>query len=55
MNPHGWIRIADNIGRITIPRALRELFGIQSGDPIQIVPTEEGILIKKVENFKLDR
>ena len=38
----------DMLGRIVIPKELRIRYGIESeGSEIDIIPTEEGILLKK--------
>lgn len=35
----------DSLGRIVIPRDMRQYFDITPNDYVKIVPTEEGILI----------
>ena len=37
----------DSLGRIVIPRDMRQYFDITPNDYVKIVPTEEGILIAK--------
>lgn len=34
-------------GQITIPKQLRERFGLQPGVEVEVVPTDEGLLIRK--------
>ena len=39
-------RCVDGLGRIVLPKDMRNYYGIKSGDAIVIVATEEGILLK---------
>ena len=39
-------RRIDNLGRIVLPKDMRKYYGISNGDALEIVATEEGILIK---------
>lgn len=41
-------------GQITIPRALREQYEIGEGDLLLAVPTEHGIVLKKIELPSVD-
>jgi AbrB family looped-hinge helix DNA binding protein len=36
-------------GQITIPSQLREEFGLEQGTKLMVVPTDYGLLLKKVE------
>jgi AbrB family looped-hinge helix DNA binding protein len=36
-------------GQITIPSHLREEFGLEKGTKLMVVPTEYGLVLKKVE------
>lgn len=36
-------------GQITIPSSLREQFGLEQGTKLMVVPTEYGIVLKKVD------
>ena len=36
-------------GQITIPSRLREEFGLEQGTKLMVVPTEYGLVLKKVE------
>lgn len=36
-------------GQITIPNRLREEFGIEQGTRLMVVPTDYGLVLKKVE------
>ena len=40
------MRISER-GQITIPKALRERFGMNPNVEVEITPTEEGLLIRK--------
>ena len=48
----GLIKEIDNVGRIVIPKPLRERYELS--DKIEIVATKEGILIKKYEENSSD-
>ena len=37
----------DSLGRIVLPKEMREYYGIALGDSLNLIPTEEGILIVK--------
>ena len=39
-------RCVDKLGRIVLPKDMRDFYGIKNGDPLEIVATEEGILLK---------
>ena len=47
-------RTVDELGRIVLPKELREHFGIHSNDVLQLVVTKEGILIKKSDSKKTE-
>ena len=36
-------------GQITIPSSLREEFGLEQGTKLMVVPTEYGLVLKKVD------
>ncbi len=37
----------DNLGRIVLPKSMREYYDISLNDRLNLIPTEEGILIVK--------
>ena len=39
-------RCVDELGRIVLPRDMRNYYNIKSGDVLVVVATEEGILLK---------
>lgn len=39
-------RCVDKLGRLVLPKDMRSLYGIKTGDIIEIMATEEGILLK---------
>ena len=39
-------RHVDELGRIVLPKDMRKYYGINRGDALEIVATEEGILVK---------
>ena len=42
-------RIVDDLGRIVIPKPMRTHYGLDVGSKILIIPTEDGILLKKAD------
>ena len=36
-------------GQITIPSQLREQFGLEQGSKLMVVPTDHGLMLKKLE------
>ena len=37
----------DNLGRIVLPKEIREFYCMDFDDTVEIIPTENGILIRK--------
>ncbi len=48
---YGIIRQVDSLGRVVLPVELRKLYGIEKNGSVEILGTDEGILIRlpKVE------
>lgn len=46
-NHSGIIRRTDNLCRIHLTKALCLKYGIDEGTPCELIPTDEGILVKK--------
>ena len=46
----GIVRRCDELGRIVIPKEMRSQLNIEERDPIEIILTENGILLQKYEN-----
>lgn len=42
----GLVRNLDHLGRIVIPSEIRKTLGIEPKDPMEIILTDEGILLK---------
>jgi len=40
----------DRFGRIVIPKELRDLFGLRPGSILKVVPTEQAITLKPVDD-----
>ena len=40
-------RRVDELGRIVLPKEMRQHFGMKVGDTLKILITDEGILLKK--------
>lgn len=48
MKPTGILRRIDNLGRIVIPKSIREKYAIEDGEPFEIFVTADGdILLKR--------
>jgi transcriptional pleiotropic regulator of transition state genes len=47
MKTSGIVRSVDNLGRVVIPKEIRRTLRINEGCPLEIIPTSEGILLKK--------
>lgn len=45
----GIIKRVDKLGRIVLPKEIRDFYKIGENDPVEILSTDMGILIKKVE------
>lgn len=43
----GIVRRLDSLGRVVIPKELRDIFGITEGTPMEIYTDETGIVIRK--------
>ena len=41
-------RGVDKLGRIVIPKSMRDYYGIECGEDVVLVPTEEGVLVIKL-------
>lgn len=46
------VRRVDDLGRVVIPKELRRVLQIREGDPLELLLTEEGILLKKYQPIK---
>lgn len=45
----GISRCVDDLGRVVIPKEIRNTLNIQCGTKVVIIPTEDGVMIKKDE------
>ncbi|NGY87991.1 AbrB/MazE/SpoVT family DNA-binding domain-containing protein (plasmid) [Bacillus megaterium] len=52
MRTTGIVRKTDELGRITIPRELRKILGIEHKTPLEIFVEGEEIILKKYEVWK---
>ncbi|MBQ1260665.1 MAG: AbrB/MazE/SpoVT family DNA-binding domain-containing protein [Clostridia bacterium] len=41
-------RGVDKLGRIVIPKSMRDYYGIECGEDVVLVPTDDGLLIVKL-------
>ena len=47
MRTFGIVRKIDELGRIVVPKEMRKSLSIENGDEVEILFTEDGILVKK--------
>lgn len=50
MNATGIIRRVDDLGRIVLPKEVRRKVGISEGTPMEILTSDEGIVLKKYDS-----
>jgi len=50
MKMKGTVRNMDQLGRVVVPKEYRKSMDLQDRDPMEVFLTDEGILIKKVQN-----
>lgn len=53
-NAVGIVRKIDELGRLVIPKELRNQFRIHSHDDIEMIATEDGIFIRKYEGNNIN-
>ena len=54
MTQIGIVRKVDSLGRVTLPKELRRVFKLDKNDEIEILATNEGILLR-VPNIEVRR
>lgn len=54
MTQIGIVRKVDSLGRVTLPKELRRVFQLNQNDEIEILATDEGILLR-VPNIEVRR
>lgn len=47
MESNSFIRSIDDLGRVVIPKAIRQTIGIRGGDPLEIYATDSGVVLHK--------
>jgi transcriptional pleiotropic regulator of transition state genes len=47
MKTTGIVRNLDNLGRVVIPKEMRNVLGINEGDPVEIAKVNNDIVIRK--------
>lgn len=47
MKTAGIVRNLDNLGRVVIPKEMRNVMGIHEGEPVEIVKVNNDIVIRK--------
>ena len=45
----------DALGRIVLPKSIREYYGINLNDKLNLIPTDKGILITKAEKNEQEK
>ena len=45
----------DALGRIVLPKNMRDYYGINLNDKLNLIPTDNGILITKAESAKQEK
>lgn len=50
MKATGIVRRMDDLGRVVIPKEIRQRFKIREGDPLEIFTTNEGIVFAPYDN-----
>ena len=50
----GIVRKVDSLGRVTLPKELRRVFCLDKGSQIEILATDQGILLR-VPNIEIKR
>lgn len=46
---NGIVRQVDELGRVVIPKEIRDIFGISEGDPLEVLLDASDIVLKKFE------
>ena len=46
------IKTIDGVGRMVLPKSIRDYYGIVKDDKLLVTPTESGILITRLEDSK---
>lgn len=54
MTQIGIVRKVDSLGRVTLPKELRRVFKLDKDDKVEILATDEGILLR-VPNIEVRR
>lgn len=47
MKSAGIVRNLDNVGRLVIPKEMRNVMGINDGDPLEILQVKNEIVVRK--------
>lgn len=42
----GIVRRMDSLGRVTFPKEARDILNIKEGDPVEIIPEDDGFSVK---------
>ena len=47
---YGVEKMVDKLGRVVLPKNMRDYYGISLNEKIKLIPTDSGILIVKVKS-----
>ena len=47
MKASGIVRNLDNLGRVVIPKEMRNLMAIKEGDPVEIIKVNNEVVVRK--------
>ena len=47
MRQIGYVSKIDTLGRVVIPKPVRQMFNLEKEDSIEILPKDNGLLIRK--------
>lgn len=50
----GIVRKIDKLGRVVIPKEIRDTMGVSEGSPVEIIQTDEGMFVKKAQPVSMD-
>lgn len=49
MKQIGYVSKIDSLGRVVIPKPVRQMYNLEKEDAIEILPKENGLLIRKYQ------
>ncbi len=49
MKATGIVRQVDDLGRVVIPKEIRRMLGINTGDPVEFYVENDGVIVKRYD------